>query len=390
MKFAKFSVAIIVVVFIAYFFLIDIVIKSILEREGSRALQARLDIERATFHLLPTTLTLHGVQATDYRQPSRNLAQAETVALPLSISDLIARKLIVDTIEIHGLRFDQPRNRNGAIADLTPAPAADNTISATNSPQLHEALQRAQQMLNHPLSNNGIDTNVSITGALLGSEFKPLLARLSTLLGASAIQNQIAQDGSDWQILARRATVDGFIDFGSNALQFIGTLENITPQPRLFDVVTQFNLRNADGEPARFTASGTLDRRKLPRSAMRFDLIGFPLTQWPLSTDPELKITVLSAQTDVQALLTSTGNQIDIQALARFQQVKFDISNGTSQIAQTAAQVWRGVDAFDINLQASGDVQNPAFKLNSSLDAPLAAALRPLQTPVSASAFSNP
>jgi hypothetical protein len=386
----KIIVISIAVITLGYFLSIDRFIKFVIETEGSRALHAQLDIERVMFHLLPTSLTLYGVQATDYRQPLRNLMQAETATLPLSIRDLIAHKLIIDTIEIHGLHFNQMRNHSGAIADLTPVPAADNAVSATNSPQLRDALQRAQQMLNHPLSSNGIDTNASITGAMLGGEFKPLLARISALLSASTTQNQIAHDGSDWQILARHIVVDGFIDFGSNALQFVGTLENITPQPQLFDVVTRFNLRNADGEPARFTASGTLDRRKLPQSAMRFDLIGFPLTQWPLSVDPDLKITVLSAQTDVQALLTLTGNQIDIQALARFQRVKFDISNGDSEIAQTAAQVWRGVDAFDINLQASGDVQNPTFKLNSSLDAPLAAALQQLQTPAPASPFSSP
>lgn len=382
-KWLKVGTTFVVLIFLAYFLLIDSVIKTLIEREGSRALQAQLIIGGATFHLLPTSLQLRDVQWLDAKQPQRNLMQVQSIALPLSIGDLFAHKLIVDAMEVRGLRFNRPRGEN---SEATRTTSTAQTETVTQSAQLHAALQRAQQMFNHPLASNTLDPNASIAGALLADEFKPLLNQLMVLLQTTTNHNAPI----DWQILIRHAVIDGALDFGNNSLDFTGTVENLTPQPQQFNVATQFSLHNAAGEPAKLTATGTLDQRKLAQATMRFDLIGFPLAQWPLSTDPELKIVIARAQTDVQALLSLTGNQLDLDVLARFQDAQFDISAGNSEIARTAADVWRGINAFDMHLQASGSVQNPQLKLNSSLDAPLLAALRQLQPPIPASPFANP
>lgn len=374
-KLLKSGAIVLLAIFVAYFFLIDGVIKALIEREGSRALQAPLAIGKVSFHLLPTSLSLRDVQLTNARLPTHNLVQLDQLSLPLSLSDLYSHKLIVDVIDIHGLRFNRPRAQQNLAAPT-------NTVSATNSPQLREALQRVQQMLNHPLASNTIDPNASIAGALLADSFKPLLDQFVAALNTIAAQ---PSNSGDWQILARRVNIDGAFDFGTSlhdndgALHFTGSLSNVTPQPQLFDAVTQLDLRNAAGEPATLQAIGSLDKRKLTQVALRFDLNNFPLTQWSLSDDPELKIVIVSANVNIQALLSLTGNQFDLNMLAHFLQAHVDVANGDNEVARIAADVWRRTDTFDLNLQASGDLQNPVLKLNSSLDAPLSAALRQLQ-----------
>lgn len=375
-----------VTVFVAYFFLIDSVIKSQLEREGSKMLQAPFEIGSVAFHLFPTTLTLREVQLSyaqdsSTRSSTRNLVQAETLSLPLSLRDLLAHKLIVDNVDVHGLRFNQPRARQNAAA------ANANGVSTTRSPQLREALQHIQDMINHPLASNTLDPNASIAGALLADGFKPLINQIVAALNAVAAPVNTA---SDWQILIRRVNLDGALDFGSSStnsdggLHFAGTIDNITPQPQLFDAITQFDLHNMEGEPATLHTSGNLDKRKLTQASLRFDLSGFPLAAWSLCDDPELKIMIASASLNIQALLSLTGNQFDLNALAHFQQAHVDVANGDNEVARVVADVWRHTDAFDLNLQASGDLHNPILKLNSSLDTPLATALRQLQP---ASAF---
>lgn len=367
-----------VALFATYFFLVDGIIKSQLQREGSIVLQAPLEIGSVTFHLIPTSLTLRDVQFSNVRLPTHNLVQAESLSLPLSLRDLFAHKLIIDTIDIQGLRFNRPRAQAAATA-----PAA-GTASTVHSAQLHEVLQRVRQTLNNPLASNTIDPNASIAGALLADEFKPLLDQIIVALNTVAAP---AADASDWQILARHVNIDGAFDFDtgsnnhSNALRFTGTIDNITPQPQFFDVITQFDFHSVEGGSATLHASGNLDKRKLAQAAMRFDLNGFPLTQWPLCDDPELKIVIVGARVNIQTLLTLTGNQLDLNALTHFQQVRFDVTNGDDEVARVAADVWRRTDAFDLNLQASGDLHNPVVKLNSSIDAPLAVALRQIQLP---------
>lgn len=367
-KLLKAASILIVVVFAAYFLLIDELIEAQLERRGSNALQAPLAIGKVTFHVFPASLTLHDVHIGNARLPTHTLVQADELSLPLSLRGLLAHQLIVDNIDVHGLRFHRQRDgQNAAIAD---------TASATNSPQLRDALQRAQHMLNHPLASNTIDPNVSLSGAILADQFKPLLAQISTALNAFTTSSG---NLGDWQILARRTNIDGALDFGSNSLRFTGTLDNVTPQPALFNTVTQFELHQAEGEAATLQIKGSLDKRKLAQAALRFDLNNFPLAQWPLSNDPELKLVIVSANANIQALLSLTGNQFDFNALTRFQQTRFDVASGNSDIARAIAEVWRRTDAFDIHLQASGDLADPALKINSSLDVPLANALRQLQ-----------
>lgn len=452
-KFAKIALIVIALISSVYFFAIDSVIKAIVEREGSNALHAKLDVANATFHLLPASLTLRGVQATNPQQPMSNLLQADVVALPLQLGELLDRKLIVDEMQIHGLRFAQPRQHSGAIEGLTPPPVeakSDNAIADAEQLQQQKAeqqrsdLQRSQQDLialrndwqqrlralptNEQLNdyrfraqsrdagnrsrlrselNDELATvrkleeqfaldfervkpelnysalpqsgtvqlatgaPISITGGLLGREFKPLLAHL---LGFTvSAQNSEASDS--WQLLAHSIALDGEINLGANPLRFTGVVENVTPQPKLFDVVTRFKLENAPAQSGTFSATGSLDNRKLPLQNMRFNLTAFPVQQLPLSTDATLQITINKANADIQGLLALTGNQIDINVLARFQNAELQVVPGDTPIARTAAETLRGVNDFDLNFQASGDVNNPSLKLNSSLDTLLANAI---------------
>ncbi|HET8711600.1 MAG TPA: hypothetical protein VFM32_09500 [Spongiibacteraceae bacterium] len=366
-KLLKMIAAAIIAIGAAYFLLIDGIIKSQLEQRGTSAFNTPVSIGNATFHLLPTSLTLHDVHIGDTRAPAHDLIQAEALSLPLSLRDLLAHKLIIDTVDIHGLRFNQPHDQ---------ATANNDASNAAASSQLRAALAHVQQMLNHPLASNTLDPNISITGAVLSEQFKPLVDQLSSALTA------LASPGGnigDWQVIARVVNVDGTIDVGKTPLRFVGTIENVTPQPQLFDVATQFELHNAENEAAILHATGSLDKRKLTQASLRLDLDNFALVQWPLSTDPELNVVIRNATVDIQAVLSLTGNQFDLNALSHFRNVHADIASSDNAVASTIADVWRRTDAFDLNLQASGDVTNPVLKLNSSLDVPLARALQQLQ-----------
>ena len=77
--------------------------------------------------------------------------------------------------------------------------------------------------------------------------------------------------------------------------------------------------------------------------------------------------------------------------LARFHEAALQVTAAQEPEFQAIANVLKNTAAFDLNLQARGDVQNPQLKLNSSLDKPLAAELLRLQsrTPQSFAPTSN-
>lgn len=454
----KIFAALLAVIFVAYFFLIDIAVKAMLEREGSRLLQARLEFSSVSFHLLPASLTLHGVQATNPRQPLRNLLEAESIELPLSLAALREKKLIVDTMSASGVRFNRPRANSGAIAGLTPdiadAAAGQQTLpdaqrqrsdhiaqlraelqrtlqdlqalqlqwqqrlralpdtaqlddyraraqtrNAASLAQLHaeirdalggagqlqaqfvDDLRRVQEQLayaqglpqqgfNNAATGTGNSAGNSPTGTLLLGELKPLFDQILALMAAGPAT---AANEAGWQWLLRRVSVTGQFDIGAQPLRFAGEIENLTGQPRLFDVVTQFSLQGVADQPGRFSATGHSDRRKTPTETVRFDLDGFPVAALVLSSADPLAITVTKALTDARGLLTLTGNQIDINLLVQFQDAELAVEpRSEDAMVAAATAILRNTRAFDLNLQASGDVREPRLALNSSLDAPLA------------------
>lgn len=444
-----------------YFLAIDYVLKSLIEREGSRALAARLDVAHVTFHLLPTSIRLEGVQVTNPQQPVRNLVEFASLSTPLQLGALRERRLDIPELQIQGLRFNTTRAQSGAIAGVTPVGGASETAELPDSAQIalqqqqrlqdemnktrqdltgilakwqqrlqqlpddsriEEYRQRAQalrsagqnaelaqlrQQLNSelgkarqlaeefeldmqnaraqlayaqsaPQSAGSVAATPQVlnamVGALLGAEFKPVLSTLVQQFD-QLIRQADAQQNAPLALLVRRASIDGQLDIGTQPLLFTGTIDNFTPQPRLWNVVTSFALAGVPSQPSQFSARGRADLRKTPNIDLRFDLRQFPLRMLPLSRNPQLAITIDSAVADIQGMLAGTGNQFDVNLLSRFQQASLDVQAATDSAAQTLKGALHGVTDFDVNLQVSGAAAQPTLKFDSSLTPRLAAAL---------------
>src|SRR5690606_12615316 len=114
--------ALIAVLVLTYYFLVDVLLKKAIEREGSKALQAELNIGSVNFRLFPLGIVLNDMQATNPQQPLRNLVTAERVAATFTIAQILDHKIVVDDMQLNGLRFNQARLRSGAIPGLTPEP----------------------------------------------------------------------------------------------------------------------------------------------------------------------------------------------------------------------------------------------------------------------------
>lgn len=450
-----------VVLIAVYFLAIDHVLKAVIEREGSRALTAKLDVGRVTFHLLPTSIRLEAVQVTNPREPTRNLVEFAALSTPLQLDALRAGRIDIPEMQIQGLRFNTTRVQSGAIAGVTPVSSATEPAGLPDSAQvalqqqqrlqdemnktrqdlagilakwqqrlrelpdesrIEEYRQRAQtlratgqnaeltqlrQQLNSelgkarqwqqefeldmqnaraelayaqsaPQSAGGVAATPQVlnglVGALLGAEFKPLLSTLVQQLD-QLVRNNARQDTAQPALLVRRATIDGQLDIGTQPLLFAGTIDNLTPQPRQWDVITSFALAGLPTQPSQFSARGRADFRKTPHVDLRFDLRQFPLRGLPLSRNPQLGITIDSAVADIQGMLACTGNQVDVNLLSRFAQTKLDVRATTDSAAQALHAGLQGVTEFDVNLQVSGAMANPNMKFDSSLTPRLAAAL---------------
>lgn len=105
-----------------YFLLVDVMLKGAIEREGSKALRAELNIASVNFRLFPLGITLQGLQATNPHEPLRNLVTVQQVTTNFTLSQILDHQIVADNVSLQGLRFNQPRLHSGAIAGLTPSP----------------------------------------------------------------------------------------------------------------------------------------------------------------------------------------------------------------------------------------------------------------------------
>ena len=93
-----------------------------IERAGSRAVGAKVELEGADLSLFPAGLTLTGLAVTDPDHPMTNQVEVARAALTIDGGKLLLRKLIVEEMAVEGVVLNTPRSRSGALKKAPPPP----------------------------------------------------------------------------------------------------------------------------------------------------------------------------------------------------------------------------------------------------------------------------
>lgn len=108
--------------------LVDSLLAGRLAAAMGRANGAEVDIERVDLSVFAGRIVLTGLQVTDPAHPERNLLQADRLAGDVSILDLLARRVVIDLLEVDHMRTDVPRGRPGEVYPRAPRQPRDGTI----------------------------------------------------------------------------------------------------------------------------------------------------------------------------------------------------------------------------------------------------------------------
>ncbi len=93
-----------------------------IERAGSRAVGAAVELEGADLSLFPAGLMLTGLAVTDPDHPMTNQVEVARAALTIDGGKLLLRKLIVEEMAVEGVVLNTPRSRSGALKKAPPPP----------------------------------------------------------------------------------------------------------------------------------------------------------------------------------------------------------------------------------------------------------------------------
>lgn len=101
---------------IFWFFFVDNIIKNNIEKYGSKAVGAKVEVEEADLSLIPFGLKLNNVQIANPNAPMRNVVEFERTAMSIEFGKLLMRKVIIDEMSLEGLRFNTERQNSGALS----------------------------------------------------------------------------------------------------------------------------------------------------------------------------------------------------------------------------------------------------------------------------------
>ncbi len=106
-----------VVVAVAWYFLLDNAVRRGIEIIGTDLVGARVDLAEADVRWASGSVALRGLQVTNPDAPMTNLVQVDEIVADLRLAALLQKKIFVDTVAVRGLRFGTARETSGAIDD---------------------------------------------------------------------------------------------------------------------------------------------------------------------------------------------------------------------------------------------------------------------------------
>ena len=113
----------VVIVFsVLWFLLIDGIVERMIEKYGTAALGARVELGGADLSLFPAGLELSRLQVTNPDKPMENAVEVGRISLSLDSLSLLRRKVIVDEMTLDRVRLNTPRKTSGAVVSKPSAP----------------------------------------------------------------------------------------------------------------------------------------------------------------------------------------------------------------------------------------------------------------------------
>jgi uncharacterized protein (TIGR03545 family) len=106
-----------------WWLLVDGMIECAIERAGTQAVGAKVELAAADLTLLPLGLTLTGLQVTDSDEPMTNAVEVSRISFLMDGLNLLRRKVIINEMTVDGVRFGTPRKTSGAIGKQEPGMA---------------------------------------------------------------------------------------------------------------------------------------------------------------------------------------------------------------------------------------------------------------------------
>lgn len=119
-----------------WFLLVDDLVRRLIEKAGTQAVGAKVELARADLSLFPAGLTLQKLEVTNPDEPMKNVVEIGRISCHLDGFNLLLRKIIIKEIRLEGVRLGTPRMHSGAIPQTQKGPSPKEKKGATKFPSV--------------------------------------------------------------------------------------------------------------------------------------------------------------------------------------------------------------------------------------------------------------
>lgn len=161
---------------------LDTLVRRGVEEAGSRIVGAKVDVAAAAVRLEEGYVELRGIQVANPDAPMTNLVEAERVVADLLVGPLLAKKIVIETLAVRGVRFGTPRTTSGALDRRSP----------TSGRVYREVADWAGRVRIPPLSLEGLRTVIDVS-AISPDSLRTLQLARAARTRADSLERAVTQ-----------------------------------------------------------------------------------------------------------------------------------------------------------------------------------------------------
>lgn len=129
---------IVLLLVLGWYFIAPNLIASSIEKSGSEALGAKVEVDNIELGLFPLTVKINRLKATDPDQPMSNLVEINNIRFGVDSKALMWKKILIEELTLVGVQLNTKRKTSGAIEGGRATEKLASQISSVEIPELTE------------------------------------------------------------------------------------------------------------------------------------------------------------------------------------------------------------------------------------------------------------